>query len=148
MKKQDVVFYEHILGHPSLANVGLTIGYNILGEPISVSDQLSSSDLDCSIPLDNPPIPDTHVTPNPSTALIATSEPDIWVQGITGGKAYTLNQEIWHQYLLQHPTFPLPDTDSFLTRYTSHFHSLLSKLGVPSLLPVLSTALPEDDPTS
>lgn len=173
MKKRDVVFYEHILGHPLLANLGLAIGFNILGAP--VSDETSPPELDCSTSVPNIPVtpavanPVTPAVANPvapavtnpvppsvpivnSTALIATlpSEPDIWVQDITGGKTYTLNQEIWRQYLLQHPSAsPVPDTDSVLDRYTSYFHSLLSKLDIPTQFPpALSSAVPEDDPTS
>ena len=141
LKKRDVVFYEHILGHPSLANLGLTIGFNILGVPVSSSDH----DLDCS-----PPDPDSQISPpaTASTALVAKADPDIWVQDITGGKTYTLGHEIWRQYLLRNPTSPLPDTDSILARYTSHFHALLTKLNIPHSSPTLCTAVAEDDPVS
>lgn len=144
-----------------LANLGLAIGFNILGVP--VSDETSSFDLDCSpslvpdpVPVVPDPVPSTALITNPvnSTALIVTSsaDPEIWVQDITGSKTYTLSHEIWRQYLLQHPSaspVPAPDTDSILNRYTEYFHTLLSKLNIPTRsAPDLSTAIREDDPTS
>ena len=50
----DFVFYEHILGYPSLSYLGLALDFNILGELASVSD-----------PSDHPDEP---------TALAATSD--------------------------------------------------------------------------
>lgn len=135
MKKRDVVFYEHILGHPVLANLGLAIGYNILVEQVSVADVVSTPEIESD-------------QLNTSTALVTTTEPEIWVQNLMGGKAYSLSQEIWRQYLLQHPASPLPNTDAILSRYTSYFHTLLTKLNLPTKSsPVLSSAVAEDDPS-
>jgi len=37
MKKRDVTFFEHILGHPMLESFGLSPGWNILGEKVQIA---------------------------------------------------------------------------------------------------------------
>jgi len=38
LKKRDVTFWEHILGHPIMSQFGMTPGHNILGEEMVLTD--------------------------------------------------------------------------------------------------------------
>jgi len=38
VKKQDIIFFEHILGHPSIEGWGLAPSWNIVGERVEIVD--------------------------------------------------------------------------------------------------------------
>lgn len=152
MKKRDVVFYEHIMGHPAISNLGLALGYNILGELCSIDPVLT--ELHSSSPSPNP----ITIPPEPALHMAipdsSVSSDDVSVQDIAGGKAYTLGHEIWRQYLSSHPqpahsqTAQSPHDNPLPQRYKDHFYHLLDSLGISHNPPPLSDAVSEDDPTS
>jgi len=39
LKKRDVTFWEHVLGHPTMAQFGMTPGHNILAEIMQITDR-------------------------------------------------------------------------------------------------------------
>ena len=74
MKKRDVVFFEHVLGHPTMLQYGLAPGYDIVGQPMpaTVLDSIDTHDGDV-------PTPEclSQLTPAPISPVPAVTTPPV-----------------------------------------------------------------------
>lgn len=165
LKKRDVIFFEHVLGHPSMKRYGLAPGHDILGNTLSVADAVLDAD-----------IPDTHSVsdcdtivaplspaPNPVPAPSPPSPPQLALMGISPSDdsapctspviVRDMIDSKWNDMLLwRSPREPNASTSSrahpsyLLDNYADIYTSWQQKLGIINPLPDISFATDEPDP--
>ena len=157
IKKRDVVFCEHVLGHPSLASWGIPSGTNILGVPVSLSPTLSPSDSDCEMDLNDVPPTSTnldnmslHVALQGLSVHDAAHDNDFPVHHLATNPL-TLAKAVYQKFDRSPKRSHVISSEASLSDlarlYTDRYDFLLRELDVA---PDAATSVPifEDDPTS
>ena len=140
LKKRDVIFYEHILGHPSLSQWGLAPDVDVLGATIPLDDVN-----DIVPPAASPPsVP--PINAQPIALLASVSDPTVPVRHMA------LDPPIQSLPFHSRSTFIAPpkassDAIGLVSRYTAHYRTLCAQYSIT--LPLnLTDAIDEPDPAS
>ena len=142
LKKRDVIFFEHVLGHPSMKRYGLAPGHDILGNTLSVSDDVPDADAsdadvpvtgsvsDCDTliaplspaphPVSNPvhPVPNRVSPPSPPQIALVGISPSVCVNIASVDSTSPVNvrdmiDSKWNDMLLwRSPRHPGPTTST------------------------------------
>ena len=161
LKKRDVIFYEHILGHPSLSQWGLAPGTDVLGATIPLPEVPNdANDVVPPATTSTPSVP--PVNAQPVALLASVSVPPVNTQPIALLASVSDPTVLVRHMALDPPiqSLPLRSRSSFIaspktssdaidlvSRYTAHYRTLCTQYGIT--LPLnLADAIDEPDPTS